>query len=236
MKTLKRQKTKNTHTKKKHTKKKKYILVLILAFFLKPIDPVINLSLTSYKTNLYLYLTLCACITCVSYITNHWSHNNPQTVVNKPSENKSECLSNAPDDDNNNQVPKTRKNVQHSQNNKCKLKRSLLTILIWLKKLCNFPIDVIVNILSVISSSNPSFVHAKNVNYRGNKSGIKRSLIFFLSSISKYHRSNITMIMLTIVITLVCQGVERNPGPQRRIEIITYNCNGLEDRKKLRRI
>jgi hypothetical protein len=104
------------------------------------------------------------------------------------------------------------------------------------KKLCTFPVDVIINILSVISTRNPPFVLAKNVNYKGNKSGIKHSLIFFLSSISKYYRSNITMIMLTIVITLVCQGVERNPGPQRRIEIITYNCNGLGDRKKLRRL
>ena len=122
---------------------KRYILVLILAFFLKPIDPELNVSPTSYKTNLYLYITLCACITCLAYITNnHSSHNNPQTVDNKPSEKKSECSSNAPDDDDNNQVPITRKNVQHYQNNKCKLKCYLLTILFWFKKLCTVPEDV----------------------------------------------------------------------------------------------
>jgi exonuclease III len=60
---------------------------------------------------------------------------------------------------------------------------------------------------------------------------------------NKVYIKCIIMIMLTIVITLVCHGVERNPGPpkedrrgRRKMEIITYNCNGLGDQKKLRRL
>ena len=44
------------------------------------------------------------------------------------------------------------------------------------------------------------------------------------------------MISLTIFLILICSGIEPNPGPQRNVEIITYNCNGLGDQNKLRRL
>ena len=40
------------------------------------------------------------------------------------------------------------------------------------------------------------------------------------------------MILLTIFLLLICQGVEINPGPPNKTEIVTYNCNGLGDRQK----
>jgi hypothetical protein len=48
--------------------------------------------------------------------------------------------------------------------------------------------------------------------------------------------SIIKMISLTICLLLLCQGVESNPGPPPSTEILTYNCNGLGDQKKLRRL
>jgi len=44
------------------------------------------------------------------------------------------------------------------------------------------------------------------------------------------------MVSLTIFLTLIRSGIEPNPGPQRNVEIITYNCNGLGDQNKLRRL
>jgi exonuclease III len=44
------------------------------------------------------------------------------------------------------------------------------------------------------------------------------------------------MISLTIYLILIRSGIEPNPGPQRNTEIITYNCNGLGDQNKLRRL
>ena len=47
---------------------------------------------------------------------------------------------------------------------------------------------------------------------------------------------NAIMILLTISLLLVCQGIEENPGPTKKSEILTYNCNGLGDRNKLKRL
>ena len=49
--------------------------------------------------------------------------------------------------------------------------------------------------------------------------------------------TNEKMIALVIFLLLLSQGVEGNPGPQNmNIEIVTYNCNGLGDQRKLRRL
>ncbi len=48
------------------------------------------------------------------------------------------------------------------------------------------------------------------------------------------------MLSLTIYLTLLRENVESNPGPPRAktpsLSILTYNCNGLGDRKKLKRL
>ena len=63
------------------------------------------------------------------------------------------------------------------------------------------------------------------------------------SNETKSFISMMMMLHLTIYLTLLCQNVETNPGPgpgqQRRnpsLSILTYNCNGLGDRKKLKRL
>jgi exonuclease III len=53
-------------------------------------------------------------------------------------------------------------------------------------------------------------------------------------------KSNAEMISLTIYLTLLKQNVESNPGMVKKkldsFSILTYNCNGLGDRKKLNRL
>jgi exonuclease III len=47
------------------------------------------------------------------------------------------------------------------------------------------------------------------------------------------------MLSLTIYLTLLVQGIERQPGPvskRSKLSILTYNCNGLSDQKKLKRL
>jgi exonuclease III len=44
------------------------------------------------------------------------------------------------------------------------------------------------------------------------------------------------MLNLVIYLTLLKQNVERNPGPKEELKIITYNCNGLGNKEKLRRL
>jgi hypothetical protein len=53
--------------------------------------------------------------------------------------------------------------------------------------------------------------------------------------------SSSRMLSLTIYLELLKQSVEANPGMvngrnQATLSILTYNCNGLGDKKKLRRI
>jgi hypothetical protein len=55
--------------------------------------------------------------------------------------------------------------------------------------------------------------------------------LFFISSA--------TMLSLTIYLTLLVQGIERQPGPVSKrstLSILMYNCNGLGDPKKLKRL
>ncbi len=48
----------------------------------------------------------------------------------------------------------------------------------------------------------------------------------------------IRIVSLTIFLTLICQNVELNPGPstQDSFSVLTYNCNGLGDKRKLKRL
>jgi len=50
----------------------------------------------------------------------------------------------------------------------------------------------------------------------------------------------IKILSLTILISLICQNVEINPGPNNSsgntFSVITFNCNGLGDKKKLKRL
>ena len=63
----------------------------------------------------------------------------------------------------------------------------------------------------------------------------------FFCLIIKVSCSTEIMISLTIYMILICQNVEVNPGPQKEdkhetMSIVTYNCNGLGDYKKLKRL
>ncbi len=55
----------------------------------------------------------------------------------------------------------------------------------------------------------------------------EKALIFIFISCN-------TILMLIIYSLLLRQNVESNPGPQNNFKIVTYNCNGLGDRSKLR--
>jgi hypothetical protein len=48
--------------------------------------------------------------------------------------------------------------------------------------------------------------------------------------------TNEQILSIMILLLLLCQGVESNPGPPGSLEILTYNCNGLGDQKKLKRL
>jgi hypothetical protein len=52
---------------------------------------------------------------------------------------------------------------------------------------------------------------------------------------SRCWKGDATMTLLTISMLLILHGIEINPGP-KKIDIITYNCNGLGERKKLKRL
>ena len=56
----------------------------------------------------------------------------------------------------------------------------------------------------------------------------------------KAHTSTAKMVSLTIFLMLLMQNIESNPGMnpnnENPVSIITYNCNGLRDNKKLRRL
>jgi exonuclease III len=72
----------------------------------------------------------------------------------------------------------------------------------------------------------------------GNKT-LLTDRLFFYSNPNTYNpiiNSDILMTSVTIALLLICAGVELNPGPRRNMEIITYNCNGLGDKIKLRRL
>ncbi len=58
--------------------------------------------------------------------------------------------------------------------------------------------------------------------------------------ITNFFISTTIMLSLTIYLALLCQNIESNPGPHRHgattLSIKTYNCNGLDDPKKLKRL
>ncbi len=72
----------------------------------------------------------------------------------------------------------------------------------------------------------------------GNKT-LLTDRLFFYSNPNTYNpiiNGDILMTSVTIALLLICAGVELNPGPRQNVEIITYNCNGLGDKIKLRRL
>ncbi len=76
----------------------------------------------------------------------------------------------------------------------------------------------------------------------------KPSIIFKLNLVCQIIINQITnlyirasiMLSLTIYLALLCQNIESNPGPLRpentTLSILTYNCNGLGDPKKLKKL
>jgi exonuclease III len=48
--------------------------------------------------------------------------------------------------------------------------------------------------------------------------------------------SSAMILNLVIYLTLLKQNVERNPGPKEEMKIVTYNCNGLGNKEKLKRV
>ena len=66
------------------------------------------------------------------------------------------------------------------------------------------------------------------------------SILFEKNGTTKVIVSSAIMLSLTIYLSLLCQNVESNPGPPKAnipsLSILTYNCNGLGDQKKLKRL
>ena len=60
------------------------------------------------------------------------------------------------------------------------------------------------------------------------------------NQITNFYISTSIMLSLTIYLALLCQNVESNPGPRTSkapsLSVLTYNCNGLGDPKKLKRL
>ena len=80
----------------------------------------------------------------------------------------------------------------------------------------------------------------KTFNFKGNTrfyflgGGLGRIRTFHIKPFCLITNEKILSIM--ILLLLLCQGVESNPGPPGTLEFLTYNCNGLGDQKKLRRL
>jgi len=92
-----------------------------------------------------------------------------------------------------------------------------------------------------ILGSEPTYTIPKND--RGKISVTRTSLFkgnkIICICILKIFLSTHMMIALTIYLELLSQGVERQPGPPKNksnMAIVTYNCNGLGDPKKLKRL
>jgi hypothetical protein len=87
-----------------------------------------------------------------------------------------------------------------------------------------------------IISSRSTFYAFGSSNYNFDKffigiGNIWGMCLFFISSA--------IMLSLMIYLTLLAQGIERQPGPVSKrstLSILTYNCNGLGDPKKLKRL
>jgi hypothetical protein len=69
---------------------------------------------------------------------------------------------------------------------------------------------------------------------------VLKEALSLISNIIKITISSSKMLSLTIYITLLRQNVESNPGMKLHIgdslAVLTYNCNGLGDKKKLKRL
>ncbi len=113
---------------------------------------------------------------------------------------------------------KKRSSVNRTKYNVCKAIKSL-------RKLLSQRIDDTFKNGSQITQISKSFL---NIFYESTK------------SLFKIFRSCSEMISLTIYLTLIMQNVESNPGmksnTRNATSIMTYNCNGLRDRNKLKRL
>jgi hypothetical protein len=67
---------------------------------------------------------------------------------------------------------------------------------------------------------------------------IRKSWTETISKLIKACISNTQILSLTIYKTLLMQNDESNPGMNKKdtFSIVTFNCNGLGDRKKLKRL
>jgi hypothetical protein len=92
-----------------------------------------------------------------------------------------------------------------------------------------------VNDLDLTSTSSLKVITQNLENQISNFTNFARSYNIFKTIISLSE-----MLSLTIYLTLLKQNVESNPGMknsnQALFKILTYNCNGLGDRKKLKRL
>ena len=115
-----------------------------------------------------------------------------------------------------NELKRTKRRLK--QYNVQKIVKKLLTLL--LNLLLNYPLKII--------------EHAKNVKDKiSNTSNFQLQRLIICTSSAK-------MLSLTIYLTLLRENIESNPGMKLSKEdsfaALTYNCNGLGDRKKLKRL
>ena len=95
--------------------------------------------------------------------------------------------------------------------------------------------------LRKIVNKSTMYITVKNIviemKRNANKFNYSISLLHFIPTmlISITKITNIKSILLILLI-LLCAGIEPNPGPPRKTKITTYNCNGLGDQNKLRRL
>ena len=77
-----------------------------------------------------------------------------------------------------------------------------------------------------------------NVNKGINTINIRNSTMFFFDNLNRKEIfiSSCIMTLALIFYALICAGIELNPGPRGNMEVITYNCNGLGDKNKLRNL
>ena len=110
------------------------------------------------------------------------------------------------------------------------------SIIYQLNIICQVKLKISELLFKPIISSRSIFYAFGSSNYNFDTFFIKigniwgRGLFFISSAI---------MLSLTIYLTLLAQGIERQPGPVSKrstLSILTYNCNGLGDPKKLKRL
>jgi hypothetical protein len=110
-------------------------------------------------------------------------------------------------------------------------------------KLNNYRVNVNKNVINTVNKTVKIIEgllkdNLLNVNKVINKIHILNTTrIFFDNLVRKeIFISSCIMTLALIFYALICAGIERNPGPRGNIEVITYSCNGLGDKNKLRNL